>query len=159
MKLKTGQKAPDFSLTDKDGQTHTLKSIDAETIVLYFYPKDDTPGCTVEAQNFEKEFSKFKKIGAAVVGISGGSDRTKGKFCEKYELDKLLLLSDPEFDVAKEYDSFGEKKFMGRTYNGIFRNTFVIDQSRKISQIFESVDPKSHTDEVLEYLKKVNLGA
>lgn len=153
-KIKVGAKAPDFLLSDKDGEEYSLKSLEAENIVLYFYPKDDTPGCTVEANNFEKNFSKFKKLSAAVVGISGGTNKTKEKFCTKHELESLILLSDTDFSVAKAYESYGEKKFMGRTYNGIFRNTFVINKQRKISAIFEGVDPKTHVDEVLEFLKK-----
>ena len=146
--------APDFILPDAKKEQHQLADYAGQWLVLYFYPKDDTPGCTVEANNFEKNFSKFKKLSAAVVGISGGTNKTKEKFCTKHELESLILLSDTDFSVAKAYESYGEKKFMGRTYNGIFRNTFVINKQRKISAIFEGVDPKTHVDEVLEFLKK-----
>ena len=154
MKLKVGAKAPDFKMTDKEGNEHSLKSFAGGKVVLYFYPKDDTPGCTVEAQGFEAALPMFKKLGATVVGVSGGTNKTKEKFCDKQGLKNLLLLTDTDFSVAKKYDSFGEKKFMGRTYEGIFRNTFVIGEDGKILQVFESVNPKEHTDEVLEFLKE-----
>lgn len=155
MKLKEGKKAPDFKLSDKDGEIHSLKSLKADNVVLYFYPKDDTPGCTVEAIAFEKDLPKFKKLKTEVIGISGGTDKTKEKFCKKHGLESLLLLTDREFETAKAYDSFGEKTFMGRKYEGIFRNTFVLDKDRKISKIFEKADPKTHTAEVLDYLKSL----
>lgn len=150
-----GKKAPQFALKDKEGTLHSLKSLEAEYLVVFFYPKDDTPGCTVEAKNFEDAARQLKKFGAQVIGISGGNEKTKEKFCTKHGLDSILLLSDPEFATAQAYNSYGEKKFMGRTYNGIFRNTFILDKDRKIIKIYTGVDPKTHSKEVLELFRSL----
>jgi peroxiredoxin Q/BCP len=155
--IRTGKQAPSFSLNDKEGTTHTLSSIDADYVVLYFYPKDDTPGCTLEAQMFEKHLDDFKKANAHIIGISGGDEKSKKKFCNKYNL-SLLLLSDPDFSVAKRYGVYGEKQFMGKTYEGIHRMTFVLDKDRKIINIHEKVKPKDHAQEVLDFLAGENDG-
>jgi len=153
--MKIGQKAPDFSLKDKSGKDYSLKSFKGDYLAIYFYPKDDTPGCTTEALRFTEDKAKFKKLKADVVGISGGDEKTKEKFCRKHEID-LLLLSDSDFTVSKLYGSFGEKTFMGRKYKGIFRNTFLLDKSKKVIQVFEKVSVDNHSAEVLTAIKSFN---
>lgn len=151
---KEGQKAPAFSLRDKDGETYSLKSIESEWLVVYFYPKDNTPGCTTEAVEFSKLLKKFEELGASVIGISGGNDKSKARFCDKHKL-KVTLLSDPDFKVAEKYGSYGEKKFMGKTIVGIHRKTFVLDPDRRIAKIFDSVKAAGHAKEVLSTLKEL----
>jgi thioredoxin-dependent peroxiredoxin len=152
-KLAAGDKAPAFALKDKNGAVHRLSGADSEHVVLYFYPKDDTPGCTLEAQGFTKDLKKFKALDTAVIGISGGDEKSKQSFCSKYKLN-LTLLSDPDFKVARKYGVYGLKKFMGRSYMGIRRTTFVLDKRHKIAKVYEEVDPARHSREVLEFLKK-----
>jgi peroxiredoxin Q/BCP len=159
--LKIGQRAPKFSLTDKDGKEFSFGTAKSDYTVLYFYPKDDTPGCTLEAKEFSTSLPKFKSRNVAVVGISGGSDKTKASFCKKYSL-KVPLVSDTDFKVAKSYGAYGAKKFMGRSFQGIFRKTFVVDKSGKVVKIFGSVKPEGHADEVLaviDSLRGSNVGA
>lgn len=151
--LKEGAKAPSFALTDKSGKKISLKDIETPYTVVYFYPKDDTPGCTIEAKEFSEALPKFKKAGASIIGISGGTDKTKDKFCTKHNL-KVTLLTDPDFTVSKAYKSYGKKKFMGREYMGIYRKTFLLDNAKKIVKIFDEVSPEGHADEVLELISK-----
>ena len=152
-KLKIGIKAPEFSLKDKDGRFHSLKNIKSKFTIVYFYPKDNTPGCTIEAKTFSNSLREFEKLNTKVIGISGGDEKSKNKFCEKHNL-KLILLSDPEFKVSQSYNVYGEKSFMGRKYMGIFRQTFILDKDKKIVKIFEKVKPLKHVKEVLEFLKE-----
>ena len=152
-KTSDSKKAYDFKLTDKSGQIHQLSKMKADYKVIYFYPKDDTPGCTIEAKEFSDSLSKFKKLNTVVIGISGGTDKTKEKFCTKHKLAHILL-SDTDFEVSKKYKSYGKKKFMGREYMGIFRYTFILDKSDKIIHQFEQVTPKGHADEVLSFIKE-----
>lgn len=153
MALSIGKKAPKFLLLDKDGQKTSLESFPNEKVVLYFYPKDDTPGCTLEALEFTKQLSRFKKLGVSVVGISGGDPRSKSKFCLKHSL-AVPLLSDSDFSVSEAYGVYGEKTFVGRKYKGIFRSTFVVNlKSGLIEQVFDSVKPEGHAVEVLEALQ------
>ena len=147
-------KASDFKLKDKDGISYSLKDIKSEYIVLYFYPKDDTPGCTIEANEFTSHLPEFKKLKATIIGISGGDEKSKTKFCTKYNI-KVLLLSDPDFSIAKKYKSYGEKSFMGRKYQGIFRNTFILDKNKNILKTFEKVKPEIHAEEVISFLKNI----
>ena len=149
--LKINDNAPDFYLGDKDGKRYSLKNINAEYIVLYFYPKDDTPGCTIEAKNFTSDLKKFEKLNAKIVGVSGGDENTKKKFCNRHNL-KILLLSDPDFSTCKKYGAYGEKNFMWRKFLGIKRMTFVMDKNKKIIKIYEKVSPKMHSEEVLNFL-------
>jgi peroxiredoxin Q/BCP len=151
-KVSEGKKAPDFALSDKSGKLVELSSLKSLFTVLFFYPKDDTPGCTVESKEFTKNLPKLKKAGATVIGISGGSDASKAAFCKKYRL-KTLMLSDPEFKTATKYGAYGDKSFMGRTYQGIFRKTFILDKGRKIIKIYDKVNPEGHSKEVIEFLK------
>ncbi|MBT3406786.1 thioredoxin-dependent thiol peroxidase [Candidatus Woesearchaeota archaeon] len=150
--IKSKGKAPAFSLKDKEGVRHSLKDFDSEFIVLYFYPKDNTPGCTIEANMFSKDSAKYSALNTTVVGVSGGDEKTKSKFCERNRL-KILLLSDTDFSVATKYGVYGEKSFMGRKYMGVSRVTFILDNSRKIVKVFDKVKPAIHSKEVLEFLK------
>jgi peroxiredoxin Q/BCP len=123
--------------------------------VLYFYPKDDTPGCTLEAKEFSQFLEKFKSRNVRVVGVSGGDEKTKAKFCAKYSL-KVPLLSDTDFKVATSYGAYGLKKFMGRTFQGIFRKTFLVDKAGKIARIFDTVKPEGHAEEVLTAIDEIS---
>ena len=129
--MEEGKKASNFSLKDKDGKAHSLNWENTKYTVLYFYPKDNTPGCVMEAKEFNKDLNKFKEIGASIIGIGGGNETSKSKFVSKHKL-KLLLLSDPDFKVSTKYGVYGEKAFMGKKYMGISRVTFVLDQDKKI---------------------------
>lgn len=152
--LAVGKKAIDFKLKDKDGKEWSLKDINAKYTVLYFYPKDDTPGCTIEAIDFTKGMADLKTVGATVVGISGGNEKTKAKFCDKHKLN-VLLLSDTDFKVSEKYGVYGEKSFMGRKYMGISRVTFILDKNKKVIKVFEKVNPLGHAKEVLAALKAI----
>ncbi|NDC36933.1 MAG: thioredoxin-dependent thiol peroxidase [Proteobacteria bacterium] len=156
-KLKIGSKAPSFALPDQTGAQRTLKDVAAEYTVLYFYPKDDTPGCTLEAREFSQHAAAFKKLGAQIVGVSGGDARSKEKFCEKYGL-RVMLLADTDFAVAKKFGVYGKKKFMGREYMGILRQTFVLDNAGKLIKQFPEVSPQGHAEEVLEFLRSGRRG-
>ena len=149
--LKEGDAAPDFELTAGDGSTVSLRSLRGRKVVIYFYPKDDTPGCTTEACAFRDSSDLYTAKGAAVFGISADSIKSHQKFATKYGLN-FPLLSDPDHAVASAYDSWGKKKFMGREYDGIKRNTFLIDEAGKIARVWESVKPLGHADEVLAAL-------
>ena len=150
-----GKKAPDFLLTDSQGQSYSLKDFKSKYIVLFFYPKDNTPGCTIESKSFSKNLGKFKKLGVEVIGLSGGDDSSKQKFCTKHKL-KTIMLSDTDFSVAKKYKSYGEKSFMGRKYKGIYRNTFVLDKSREIMAVFEEVSPVHHVEDLLKFFSLIS---
>lgn len=153
MGLETGDKAPDFSLCDRRGKAHRLSDLRGRTVVLYFYPKDDTPGCTIEAVEFNALLDRFKKLGAEIVGVSGGDDRSKSKFCEKHDLE-VTLLSDSDFEVSKRYGAYGEKSFMGRKFKGILRTTFVLSANREVIKRFDNVKAKNHAEAVLEFLRE-----
>lgn len=147
-KLKEGDKAPDFTVRDGEGQTVRLKDLRGKKVVLYFYPKDDTPGCTKEACSFRDSFAKFKKRGIEVLGVSLDSEARHKKFTQKYDL-PFRLLADTDRAIAEGFGTYGEKKFMGRTYMGIHRMTFLIDEKGKIKKIFNQVKPEDHAEEVL----------
>lgn len=146
---KEGTSAPAFKTTDANGEDVSLKDLRGQKVVLYFYPKDDTPGCTKEACSFRDAFSKFKKRGITILGVSPDSEKSHQKFATKYEL-PFTLLADKDHAIADAYGVWGEKKFMGRTYMGVHRKTFLIDEKGKIKKIFEKVKPEDHADEVLE---------
>ena len=152
--LKKNSRAPQFSLKDFRGHTHPGKLGKSEFLVVYFYPKDDTPGCTIEAKEFSKALPKFKSRNVHVYGISGGTEESKEKFCGKYGL-KVTLLNDPEFEVAKAFGAFGKKTFMGRTYTGVLRKTFILDQHHRVLKVFDKVKPAGHPDEVLEAIDEM----
>jgi peroxiredoxin Q/BCP len=147
-KLKEGDKAPDFAVSDEAGKTVRLKDLRGKKVVLYFYPKDDTPGCTKEACSFRDSFSKFKKAGIEVFGVSLDSEKSHQKFIDKYKL-PFRLLADTERALSDSFGTYGEKKFMGRTYMGNHRMTFLIDEKGKIKKIFSKVKPEEHAEEVL----------
>ena len=147
-KLKEGDKAPDFVVNDAEGNPVRLKDLRGKKIVLYFYPKDDTPGCTKEACAFRDSFAKFKRRGIEVLGVSLDNERSHQKFAQKYSL-PFRLLADTGRRISEAYGTYGEKKFMGRTYMGNNRMTFLIDEKGKIKKIFSRVKPEQHADEVL----------
>jgi len=151
MTLIKGDKAPEFELADADGNTHSLAGFKGKTIVLYFYPKDDTPGCTIEACEFRDAEKDFSSKGAVIIGISKDPAASHARFTKKYSL-KFLLLSDPELTVIKEYGAWGKKKFMGREFDGVLRTTFVV-KGGKILERFDGVTPKGHAAQVLETLR------
>jgi len=147
-KLKEGDQAPDFAVPDGEGNVVRLKDLRGQKVVLYFYPKDDTPGCTKEACAFRDSFTKFKKRGIEVLGVSLDSEKSHEKFAKKYGL-PFRLLADTERTISDAYGTYGEKKFMGRKYMGNHRMTFLIDEKGKIKKIFEKVKPDEHAEEVL----------
>ena len=152
MVLDEKKKAPAFNLPDKDGVKLALKDINTKYTVVYFYPKDNTPGCSIEAAGFSKLKPKFDKLGVTIVGISGGNEKSKTKFCNALNLKILLLSDDENFSVSTKYDVYGEKKFMGRTYMGISRVTYVLDENKKIIKVYENVKPPIHPKEVLDFI-------
>ena len=147
--IKEGIAAPDFTATNTNGDTIRLKDLRGKKVVLYFYPKDDTPGCTKEACSFRDAFSDFKKQGIEVIGVSTDSEASHKKFTAKYKL-PFTLLADTDHSIADAYGVYGEKKFMGRTYMGVKRMTFLIDEKGKVKKVFEKVKPDEHAREVLE---------
>ena len=153
MKLKTNNKAPNFVLPSTSKEKFSLKDFLGKYIVIYFYPKDDTPGCTIETNDFNRLLSKFKKLECEVYGISKDSLKSHDKFRDKYKI-KFNLLADEELKVLKKYKVWGKKKFMGREFMGIIRTTFLIDKHGKIIKIWENVKVKDHAKEVLRNSKK-----
>ncbi len=149
--LAPGDKAPDFKLEGDDGKTHTLKEFSGKTLILYFYPKDNTPGCTTQACEFRDSAADYKKKKAVVVGVSPDSITSHGKFRDKFGL-PFLLLSDPGHEVAEAYGAWGDKVLYGKKYKGIIRSTFVIDGKGKIVSAEYKVSPKGHAAAVLETL-------
>ena len=150
--LEVGAKAPDFSLPDQDGSTVTLKSLKGKQVVLYFYPKDDTSGCTKEACDFRDSLAPIKKAGAVVLGVSKDGKASHQKFIAKYGL-PFALLSDEETVVCNAYGVYKEKSMYGRKYMGIERSTFVIDATGRIKALFRKVKVPGQVDEVLAALK------
>lgn len=149
--MKVGQKAPDFSAVDDSGKTVKLSDFKGKKVVLYFYPKDDTPGCTKEACNFRDGFAEIKKKGAVVLGVSADSVEKHKKFKAKFDLN-FPLLADTEKKIIESYDVWQEKSLYGRKYMGIVRSTYVIGKDGKISHIFPKVKVNDHYEEVLEAL-------
>lgn len=147
--LNERDKAPDFSLQDDSGKEVSLRSLKGKKVVIYFYPKDDTPGCTKEACGFRDSWKKFEKAGIAVYGVSKDSIESHQKFKNKYSL-PFPLLSDPENTLAKSYGAWGEKNMYGRKTYGIIRSTFIIDESGTIQKIYPKVKPEGHAEEVWE---------
>lgn len=153
MKLKTGDKAPNFKLQDQNNKAHSLADYEGKWLLLYFYPKDDTPGCTKEACAIRDSFPSFGKLKAVVLGISADSVQNHKKFAEKYKL-PFTLLADIKKEIVKKYGVWGKKKFMGREYDGIFRTSFLINPKGKIVKIYENVKPEIHVEEVIKDLTK-----
>ena len=150
--LKVGDKAPDFSLPSATGQTITLKSLRGKQVVLYFYPKDDTPGCTKEACSFRDEITQIEKAHAVVLGVSTDGLASHQRFSKKYGL-PFALLSDESLVVAKAYGVYKQKSMYGKTYWGIERSTFVVDETGKLSAIFRKVKVDGHVEQVMTALK------
>ena len=154
-KLKVGDVAPAFTLPDQEGKEHSLSEYKGRWVLVYFYPKDDTPGCTTEACGLRDHFSKFGKAKAQVFGVSADPVASHKKFAQKLKL-PFPLLADPEKKMIQCYGAWGEKKFMGRTYLGIHRASFLIDPKGRIAKIYEKVKPDLHAEEVLEDLANAN---
>ena len=148
-------KASNFTLPSTNQTNFSLKDTLGKYVVLYFYPKDDTPGCTIETNDFNKLLSKFKKLDREIYGISKDNIKSHHKFRDKYKI-KFDLLADEELKVLKKYKVWGKKKFMGREFMGTNRTTFLIDKKGKIIKIWENVKVKDHAKEVLETLKDIS---
>ena len=149
--IAEGAPAPDFTLTSDSGTEVTLSKLRGKPVVLYFYPKDDTPGCTTEACEFRDAYDVFRERGAEVLGVSPDDVASHEKFKTKYEL-PFTLLADPDHAVAEEYGVWGEKKFAGKTYLGIKRSTFVIDADGKVARAMLGIKPAGHAANVLDSL-------
>ena len=148
MPLSENIQAPDFSLLNQDEVSESLSDYLGKKVVLYFYPKDDTKGCTTEACNFRDDYSAYKDTDIVILGVSPDSPKSHRKFREKYDL-PFTLLADEEHKVCELYEVWGLKKFMGREYDGVFRTTFLIDENGKIIKVFEKVKPAAHSKEVM----------
>ena len=155
--LKPGTPAPDFSLASDGGTTISLRELKGKPVVLYFYPKDDTPGCTTEACDFRDNWQAVQGARAVVLGISPDSAGYHERFKQKYHL-TLPLLGEENHQVAEAYGAWGEKSMYGRKYRGILRNTYLIDREGRIAQVFEKVKPKGHARQVLDALQSLKTG-
>ena len=153
--LKAGEKAPDFSAIDQNEKTITLSEFSGKKVVLYFYPKDNTPGCTVQACNLRDHSAELSKRGIQVIGVSAASALKHQKFIEKFSL-PFPLIADENHDVLNKYGVWGEKKFMGKIYDGIHRTTFIINERGIIDAVILKPKTKFHSEEILEILD--NLG-
>jgi thioredoxin-dependent peroxiredoxin len=149
--IAEGQAAPDFELPSDTGETVRLSALRGKPVVLYFYPKDDTPGCTTQACGIRDAWDEFERAGAVVLGVSPDDERSHVKFREKYDL-PFTLLADTGHEVAEAYGVWGEKSYMGRTYMGVSRSTFVIDADGTVKKVFPAVKPATHADDVLAAL-------
>ena len=146
--LEVGDRAPDFSISDGDGNTVSLSELRGKTVVLYFYPRDNTPGCTKEACGFRDRYAEFQASDIAILGVSTDDAKKHAKFSQKYEL-PFPLLCDTEAEVSTAYGVYGLKKFIGKEYTGINRTTFVIDPEGKIAKIYRKVKAEPHPAQVL----------
>ena len=152
--MKVNSKAPIFKLPSTSKKDYSLKDSIGKYVIIYFYPKDDTPGCTLETNDFNKLLPKFKKLNCEVLGVSKDSLKSHEKFREKYKI-KFNLLADEEIKVLKKYKVWGKKKFMGREFMGIIRTTYLIDKKGKIIKVWDNVKVKDHAKEVLETLQNI----
>ena len=153
MTIKEKTKAPEFTLLDENGDEHALSDYLGKELLLYFYPKDNTKGCTTEACNFRDDYSEYEKAGLEIIGISPDSTKSHANFKAKYDL-PFTLLADQDHKVCELYDVWGLKKFMGREYMGVFRTTFLIDKEGYIKKVYENVKPANHSNEILADLKE-----
>ena len=149
--LEKGMKAPDFTLQDKDGNMVSLSDFAGRKVVLYFYPKDNTPGCTRQACAFAGSYEAFKSLSAVVIGVSKDSVASHAKFAAKHEL-PFVLLADPELEAIKAYDVWQEKKLYGKVSMGVVRTTYVIDETGVIEKVMPKVKPDTNAAEILAYL-------
>jgi peroxiredoxin Q/BCP len=147
--LKEGDKAPIFKGKDQSGKEVTLSALKGKKVILYFYPKDMTPGCTAQACNLRDNYDALLKKGYAVVGVSTDDEKSHQKFAEKYDL-PFPLLADDNKEIVTQYGVFGEKQMMGKTYDGVYRTTFLINENGVIDKIIKKPDTKNHTEEILE---------
>ena len=151
--LEIGTKAPDFTLPNQDGKEVSLSDFLGKKVILYFYPRDNTPGCTKQACAFAQANEELEQLGAAVIGISKDSAASHRKFADKYEL-PFLLLSDPELKVIQQYGVWQKKKLYGKVSMGVVRSTYLIDEQGMIEKVMEKVKPDKNAPELLEYLTK-----
>jgi len=149
--LKENTQAPDFSLPDEAGVIHTLSQYAGRNIILYFYPKDDTPGCTIEACNFRDDYSAYENSQVVILGVSPDSPKSHARFKAKYHL-PFSLLSDEEHKVLEMYGVWGKKKMFGKEYHGVLRTTYLIGKDGKIIKVFKNVKPAGHSAEILANL-------
>lgn len=147
--LEAGQKAPDFALPDQDGTITSLSQFRGKKVVIYFYPKDDTPGCTKEACSFRDNYQALQDAGAVVLGVSADDSKSHGKFREKYSL-PFPLLADTEKSMIQAYGAWGVKKMYGKEYEGIMRSTVIVDEEGTVMKVYPKVKPDEHAQEVLE---------
>ena len=146
--LSVSEKAPPFHTTDQDGEKVSLSDFKGQKVVLYFYPKDDTPGCTQEACSFRDAWARFKKKKIAVLGVSADDERSHRKFANKYDL-PFRLLADTDRSILKAYGAWGEKSLYGRKFMGILRTTYLIDEKGKVARVWPRVKPEGHAEEIL----------
>ncbi|PYS77607.1 MAG: thioredoxin-dependent thiol peroxidase [Acidobacteria bacterium] len=147
--IKEGEAAPDFEARDAEGNTVRLSDLRGQKVVLYFYPKDDTPGCTKEACSLRDGYSEFERRGIKVLGVSLDDEQSHRKFADKYKL-PFTLLADTDHAVAEAFGVYGEKQFMGKKYMGVDRKTFLIDERGRLKKVFDKVNVEQHADEVLD---------
>ena len=151
--MKEGERASNFKLRDGEGEKHELEKIDSKYTVLFFYPKDNTPGCAMHAKMFSDDMEEYEKMNASIYGISGGDEKAKASFASKNDIN-IKLLADVNNDVSKNYGVYGEKSFMGRKYMGITRTTFLLDENKNLLKRFENIKPAEHSKQVLDFLEK-----
>ena len=151
--LKIGDMAPDFKSTTQDGEELSLADLKGQRVILYFYPKDNTSGCTLEAKNLRDGKAQLAEMGFRIIGVSPDSEKSHQNFCQKHELN-FTLLADTDHSVATAYGVWGEKSMYGRKYMGIFRTTFVIDAEGRIEKLFTKVDTKNHYQQIIDSYKE-----
>ena len=152
MTLKEGDIAPAFSLPASNGENVSLNDYKGKKVVIYFYPKDDTPGCTIEACNFRDDYSEINEAGAVILGVSKDDIKSHNKFINKFDL-PFLLLSDESTEMISAYEAWVKKNMYGKEYYGVFRKTYLIDEEGKIQRIWPKVDVKTHSKEIIELIK------
>lgn len=153
MPISAGIPAPEFTLADETGTLRRLADFRGKMVLLYFYPKDDTPGCTTEACNFRDDYSAYEQAGVVILGVSPDSPKSHTKFKEKFHL-PFSLLADEDHAICEAYQVWGEKKFMGRKYMGVLRTSFLIDPAGNIKKVYEDVKPADHSAQVLADVKE-----
>jgi thioredoxin-dependent peroxiredoxin len=151
--LKQGQVAPDFTATDQNGKPLSLKMLKGKKVILYFYPKDDTPGCTSEACNLRDNYQELQDMGFVVIGVSPDNEKSHQKFSSKYNL-PYHLIPDPDKSIIKSYGAWGEKRMYGKSYEGVLRTTYIISEKGLIETVIEKVDVKNHTKQIIELINQ-----